>query len=566
MRFVVIRGPEPAGPFELKPGPNVLGRDPDADLRLPSRRVSRRHAVAVVTADHVLLRDMDSANGIVDEAGRRQTDIVVRPGHRVQVGDFVLRLEGVAANDLELDLDDPLTAEDDLLLDNDAEDTPLPQGPIPVMRSSTGKRTVPDPGSVTVEPRPFPPFGAPARPSPPPQPAGRPAAKAAAPAKPAKPEPPPKPDPPPRLEPPPPPPAPAGTARPNLPPSLTAVPPLSDHPTSETSARMPPPLLPFGPATGGFGGFAAPPPPAPPPPPEDRTPLSTPLLPPPAPPPAPPALEAYRNDPPTGSDIGQRASTRLPAIRRNTTAAPPVGGLPWLAQAGGVLTFAVSLLVCAPIGGLGAQLGNTSAVAEELSLQRGEALAEGLANRNGEPLATQRYISLDAASVLQETGVQQAAVTDVNGTVLAPPERARQSITRSPGWTGAVQSGAVVRSEGEDGTWEILAPIRGEAASGAGSRTQVGWAWIVYDPSVTADAASSPILRALAGLMVVLAAAGVVAGGVWWLVLRPLAALRDETEHALHDHVDSVVPAIRWSALEDLAASINRVLQRARAR
>jgi hypothetical protein len=30
--------------------------------------------------------------------------------------------------------------------------------------------------------------------------------------------------------------------------------------------------------------------------------------------------------------------------------------------------------------------------------------------------------------------------------------------------------------------------------------------------------------------------------------------------------VDSVVPTVRWSVLAELAASINRVLQRARAR
>jgi pSer/pThr/pTyr-binding forkhead associated (FHA) protein len=571
MRFVVIRGPEPAGPFELRPGPNVIGRDAEADLRLPSRRVSRRHAIAVVGADHVLLRDLDSANGIVDEAGKRQVDITVKPGQRVQVGDFVLRLEGVVPNDIELDLDDPLTAEDDLLLDNDAEDTPLPQGPVPVMRGGRPKPGVPDPARATFEPRPFPPEASgrhpkPAAPAPfpppfppPPKPSTvKPAPAKPAAARPAAAPPPPTPPPPPK----------GATANPSFPPSLTAVPPLSDHPTAETSARMPPPLLPFGPPTGGFAGFSPPPPPpAPPAPIEDRAPPPPVAAPPSPPPPAPPPpLERYRDDPPTGSDIGQRASTRLPALRREPAAAVTVGGLPWLVQAGGVLAFAASLLVCAPVGGLGAQVANTNAVAVELSLQRGEALTEGLANRNGEPLANARYISLDAGSALHETGVRDAAIADLNGTVLAPPERARTSITRKPGWTEAVQSGATVRSEGADGNWEILAPIRGEAASGSGARTHVGWAWVAYDPTVTADDVASPWLRGIAGLLVVAAAVGVIVAGAWWLVVRPLVALGDETEHALHGHVDSVVPTVRWSVLAELAASINRVLQRARAR
>ncbi len=529
MRFVVIRGPEPAGPFELVPGPNVLGRDPAADIRLPSKRVSRRHAVAVMGTDSVLVRDMDSANGLVDESGRRQSEIVVRPGQRVQVGDFVLRLEGVATGDLELDLDDPLTAEDDLLLDNDHEDTPLPRGPMPVMRPSGGARVVPDPGRVTIDAHSFP--------------AGAPAPKPA----------PPK-------------------------PAVAAAPLLQEHPTAETSARMPPPVLPFGPATGSFGGFvahapapaSAPPPRAPTLPVDDRTPLSTPTpraAPPPQPPPEAPPLHArYQDDPHTASDTGQRASTRIPALRRGGGESPAVGGPPWLAQAAGVLLLAGSIVVCAPLGGLGAQLGNASAVAEELSLQRGEALAEGLANRNGDPLAAQRYISLDTASVLQAAGVRQAALTDLNGTVVAPPERARQSLARSPGWAAAAATGSGSRVEGADGTWEILAPVRGEAATGSGARKIVGWAWLVYDPDVAADSATSPLLRAFAAFMVVLGAAGVLVAGAWWLVLRPLAALRDETEHALHDHVDRVVPAIRWGALEDLASSINRVLLRARDR
>jgi hypothetical protein len=301
-------------------------------------------------------------------------------------------------------------------------------------------------------------------------------------------------------------------------------------------------------------------------PPEDRTPLSTPPPAPLPPPDAPPPFVPYADDPHTASDAGQQSSTRHAPIRRPSAEAPPLAGLPWLAQVAGLLVFTAALVLCAPVGGLFSQVSNTLGVAEELSLQRGEALAEGLANRNGEPVAAQRFISLDAASVLQYTGVRQAALTDATGTVLAPPERARQSLVRSPAFAEAQKSGTLARAEGADGTWEIVAPIRAEAASGAGARTIAGWAWIAYDPAVTANEAASPILRGLAALVVVFTALLVLLAGGWWLVLRPLAALRDETEHALLDHVDRVVSSVRWAALDDLASSINRVLQRARDR
>ena len=48
MRFVVVRGPELAGPFELTSGTSVIGRDPHAEVRLSSKRVSRRHCLAIV--------------------------------------------------------------------------------------------------------------------------------------------------------------------------------------------------------------------------------------------------------------------------------------------------------------------------------------------------------------------------------------------------------------------------------------------------------------------------------------------------------------------------------------
>lgn len=608
MRIVVVRGPEMAGPFELIEGTNVIGRDPTANVRLPSRRVSRRHCVLVLTEGRVLVRDLDSANGIVEEGGRRVKELELRPNGRMQIGDFVLRLEepGVT-DDFELE-DDPLTAEDDLHLDDEDEDTPIPSGPMPVLRHLPRRMSgVPDPGSATLDafasntakagrgarpkaapaaaarPTVAPPLVAtarPAAPAPAPSAAARPPVSATAPpaapklAKPAFP-------PPPVVD----------TASPSLPPSFTVVPPLADHPTAETSSRFPPPILPFAPAAGGFGGFApaasrTEPPPPPPPPPlptrDDPTPLGT--VPPPRPAPAPaavvpptsplpaapapppPFLTKYADDPQSASEEAARASTRLPAIKHAEPPRDAASGVPWMLQAAAVLLTVAGLVTCAPIGGLFAQIYATSSAAQELSLQRGEAIAEGLGERNAEAIATGRAINLDASYVLASAGVQEAAVTDTAGTVLAPSQRAGTTLGRHEVLLAAQEAHAVARAEGEGGSFEIAAPIRGEVTGGSGARSVVGYAWVRYDPSVTTGEVVSPWLRTFAAFFAVGAALAVLVGGGWLLVFRPLQALRDETEHAVLDHVDKVVPSVRWPLLEELASSINRAIVRARGR
>ncbi len=553
MRFVVVRGPELAGPFELTLGTNVIGRDLHAEVRLSSKRVSRRHCLAIVGDASVRIKDLDSANGIVDEAGVRRPEIELVAGMRIQIGDFVLRLEVPEAEvDLELEHDEPATAQDELLLDDEDEDTPIPSGPMPVLRT-VPRPAVPDPASASMEVR---------------SPLKRTPSKPPAP---------------PKLAPVPFPPAPhppaVPTAQPALPPSLTAVPLLQDHPTGETSQRLAPPVLPFGPAAGGFGGFTSPPPrveappreqPQPPPFRDEPTPLANQLPPgalPPTPAPLkPPALVRYTNEPATASEVGAKAQTRLPALRNAEPDREPASGPPWMAKAAGVLVLAGSIVLCAPIGGVFSQVRAAASAAQELSLQRGEALALALGERNAVAVAEGRLVQLDAGFVLNEAGVRDAVVTDVTGTVLAPPERARTSIARAQVLLDVKDTQTTERVEAADGSWEIAAPIRGEVAAGSGARSVVGYAWLQYDPSVAASAVVSPWLRVAAALFVVAGAAGVLAVGMWILVLRPLAAVQEETEHALLDNVDKVVSPVRWSALEALVHSINRVVTRARSR
>ena len=140
MRIVVVRGPESAGPFDLSSGPNIIGREPGCTVRLVSKRVSRKHAVAFLADGRLKVSDLGSANGLFDEAGHRADAVLLTPGRKVQVGDFVLRFESdEVGGELDLDDDDPLTADDDLVLEDMDEETPARSGPLPVLRAPESK-------------------------------------------------------------------------------------------------------------------------------------------------------------------------------------------------------------------------------------------------------------------------------------------------------------------------------------------------------------------------------------------------------------------------------------------
>lgn len=110
MHVVMSAGPEPVGPFELGPGENVIGRAPESAVCLPSRRVSRRHAVLRYVGGVVWIEDAGSANGVMDGQGRRIDREAWTPGAVLQVGDYVLQLVApvvaAATADEEIDLED----------------------------------------------------------------------------------------------------------------------------------------------------------------------------------------------------------------------------------------------------------------------------------------------------------------------------------------------------------------------------------------------------------------------------------------------------------------------------
>jgi pSer/pThr/pTyr-binding forkhead associated (FHA) protein len=70
----------------------VVGRDPDCDVVLSSRSVSRRHAVLERAGESWVARDLGSANGLFVE-GKRLSEATLQPGASLRFGDVEATFE-----------------------------------------------------------------------------------------------------------------------------------------------------------------------------------------------------------------------------------------------------------------------------------------------------------------------------------------------------------------------------------------------------------------------------------------------------------------------------------------
>jgi len=89
VRLVIVQGPGEGQTFELAPGEYVAGREPEREIHLPSRRVSRKHCSFTVSRERCVVRDLGSANGVVIN-GHRMDACELVDGTQIQVGDVVL--------------------------------------------------------------------------------------------------------------------------------------------------------------------------------------------------------------------------------------------------------------------------------------------------------------------------------------------------------------------------------------------------------------------------------------------------------------------------------------------
>jgi len=79
------------GRAPLKPGENVLGRDPHADICIDAIGVSRRHAVIVVRDDGVMLQDLSSKNGTFMDGTRVTSPVSLSDDTEIRLGALCIR-------------------------------------------------------------------------------------------------------------------------------------------------------------------------------------------------------------------------------------------------------------------------------------------------------------------------------------------------------------------------------------------------------------------------------------------------------------------------------------------
>ena len=84
--------------FGVGPNSVVIGRRPEADIRIPVGEVSRAHCEIKVQGDKVLVRDLGSSNGtfVNDE---RISEATLKPGDHMRIGpvEFTIQIDGVPA-------------------------------------------------------------------------------------------------------------------------------------------------------------------------------------------------------------------------------------------------------------------------------------------------------------------------------------------------------------------------------------------------------------------------------------------------------------------------------------
>jgi len=79
----------------LRSEPIAIGRDPQNEVTLDDRRVSRRHAEIRLRLGRYTLYDLQSTNGTLVN-GRRIAEVVLSDEDRITIGgaELVVRLEG----------------------------------------------------------------------------------------------------------------------------------------------------------------------------------------------------------------------------------------------------------------------------------------------------------------------------------------------------------------------------------------------------------------------------------------------------------------------------------------
>lgn len=91
--------------FPLYAGEYVIGRDPDAAVRIDASTVSRRHARIIVDGTGAVLEDFGSKNGTFHGEARVSTPVPLADGDGIRIGSQVLTFRSRTGDSTETQVD-----------------------------------------------------------------------------------------------------------------------------------------------------------------------------------------------------------------------------------------------------------------------------------------------------------------------------------------------------------------------------------------------------------------------------------------------------------------------------
>jgi pSer/pThr/pTyr-binding forkhead associated (FHA) protein len=125
----------------------LIGRDPECDIQIDSRKISRRHCCIAQVNDYLVVRDLGSTNGIringlrVQEGNLKADDELTIGGNRYRVSwEAVFEASGPnqkMTNHLEPSGDQPFAVDEDLLLESCDEPVALAEVNRPISQKAS---------------------------------------------------------------------------------------------------------------------------------------------------------------------------------------------------------------------------------------------------------------------------------------------------------------------------------------------------------------------------------------------------------------------------------------------
>src|SRR4029077_16019496 len=92
--LIVQSGKHKGKKIELPDKEVIIGRDETSFIRMTSTEVSRQHSSLTATDKGLLVRDLGSQNGTLVNDVRIESETLMQPGDRLQIGPIAFELAG----------------------------------------------------------------------------------------------------------------------------------------------------------------------------------------------------------------------------------------------------------------------------------------------------------------------------------------------------------------------------------------------------------------------------------------------------------------------------------------